>query len=48
MKQIIFEGRQYSVLDETSTHYVCSPENQNEGYHFISKDKAEEVNKCLD
>lgn len=45
MKQIIFEGKEYYVLDETQTHYVCSPENRNEGYHFISKSKSQIISE---
>lgn len=37
MKQIIFKGKKYLVIDETKTHYICEPESQNEGYHYISK-----------
>jgi hypothetical protein len=40
MKKITFQGREYFVLDETGTHYVCEPMNRNEGYHYISKDKV--------
>jgi hypothetical protein len=43
VKKISFEGQTYDVLDETPTHYVCPPENQNEGYHFITKSKATEI-----
>jgi len=41
MKQIIFNGKVYVVLDETADQYICEPENNSEGYHWISKDKAE-------
>ena len=40
MKKIVFEKQTYDVIDETSTHYVCPPFRLNEGYHFISKDRA--------
>ena len=43
MKQIVFDGQLYNVLDETPTHYVCPPESINEGYHFITKSKAKEA-----
>jgi hypothetical protein len=37
MKQIIFNNKKYYVMDETKDHYICEPENNNEGYHWISK-----------
>ena len=43
MFNIIFEGEVYAVLDITNTVYVCSPKNHNEGYHYISKEKAEVI-----
>ena len=43
MKTIQFEGKEYHVLDETETHYICPPEYANEGYHWITKTKVEEI-----
>lgn len=43
MKKIRFEGEEFYVLDETETHYVCPPYERNEGYNFISKEKAEVI-----
>jgi hypothetical protein len=42
-KHIMFQGNEYEVMDETSTHYVCSSENWKEGYHFITKEKAQVI-----
>ena len=43
MKKIEFEGKQYDVIDETETHYVCPPATHNEGYQYITKTAATEV-----
>jgi hypothetical protein len=43
LKHILFQGQEYIVIDETSTHYVCSPESAREGYHFITKKKAQVI-----
>lgn len=40
LKMIMFQGHPYTVLDETTTEYVCQPLHNNEGYSYISKDKA--------
>lgn len=44
LDKILFENEIYTVLDESTTHYICPPFNNNEGYHYISKDKAIVVN----
>lgn len=46
MKEIKFNGVWRYVLDETKKHYICSPESQNEGYHWIDKNVIEEERAC--
>lgn len=43
MKKIQFEEKQYDVIDETETQYVCAPANPNEGYQYITKTLATEI-----
>lgn len=43
--KILFDGETYEVIDQTQTHYVCAPENRNEGYHFISKSKSQIISE---
>lgn len=43
MFEIIFEGEAYTVLDITNDAYVCASKHKDEGYHYISKEKAEVV-----
>ena len=43
MKKIEFEGKQYDVIDETETHYVCPPANASEGYQYFMKSTATEI-----
>lgn len=43
MKRIRFNGEIFPVMDETETHYVCPPYERNEGYNFITKELAEEI-----
>lgn len=43
MFKIIFEGEVYDVIDITNSEYICYPKHKNEGYHYISKEKAEVI-----
>ena len=43
MKQVKFDGKWHYVLDETNDCYICSPQNRNEGYHWITKNKVTEI-----
>jgi len=40
LKMIMFQGHPYTVIDETTTEYVCQPLRNNEGYSYISKARA--------
>jgi hypothetical protein len=47
----VYENHVYEMIDETPTHFVCSPKNTNEGYGYIPKDKTlslEEYEKHFD
>lgn len=35
---ITYNGITYHVIDQTLTHYICSPLNNNEGYSWITKE----------
>jgi len=43
MKKVLFEGEEFLVMDETSLFYICEPQGFNEGYAYISKSNAKEV-----
>lgn len=43
MKLIEFQNERHTVVDETTTEYICSPYSPVEGYHIISKKLAREV-----
>lgn len=43
MFKIIFEGEVYDVIDITNSEYVCAPKYTSEGYHYITKEKAEVI-----
>lgn len=38
LKKVVLDDIEYSVLDETKTHYICAPLNSSEGYSWISKE----------
>lgn len=37
MKTIEYKGREYTIIDETDTHYVAAPQSSSEGYGYITK-----------